>query len=98
MEDETYALTGGMNAPDKDKNTLVNEENTPVSDKNTPVEERIYEFCNIPRTITELAEYLGYKEKKSVRKHLKPLLEIGRIAMTIPEKPNSRNQKYISIK
>ena len=41
---------------------------------------------------------LGYKDKKTVRKYLDPLVKQGRIAMTIPDKPTSRNQKYITIK
>ena len=60
--------------------------------------DRILEYCQEPRGILEIAMYLGYKEKKTVRKYLSPLLEQGRIAMTVPEKPNSRNQKYITIK
>ncbi len=58
----------------------------------------ILEFCEIPRNVFEIAELLGLKEKKSVRRHLKPLIEQGRLAMTIPDKPNSKNQKYITIK
>jgi len=61
-------------------------------------EEKIISYCTTPKGIRELAEYLGYKEKKSVRKYLKPLFEQGRIVMTIPDKPNSRNQKYVSVK
>ncbi len=97
------------NTPVTGKNTPVAGKNTPVAGKNTPVATsvgaektstamRILEYCNEPRGITDIASYLGYKEKKSVRKHLQPLLEQGRIAMTIPEKPNSRLQKYITIK
>ena len=97
------------NAPVTENDTPVTEKNTPVTEKNTPVAisvgagknataMRILEYCNEPRGITDIALYLGYKEKKSVRKHLQPLLEQGRIAMTIPEKPNSRLQKYITIK
>ena len=83
LEDATYAPIG--------------ERNTPVEKKNTPVEERILLFCDTPKSILEIAEYLGYKEKKSVRKYIKPLLNLGRMAMTIPDKPNSKNQKYITI-
>lgn len=48
--------------------------------------------------MAELVEYLGFKERRTVIKYLNPLLEQGRIAMTIPDKPNSRFQKYVSIK
>jgi len=41
---------------------------------------------------------LGYSDKRTVRKHLNPLIEQGRISMTVPEKPNSKNQKYITVK
>ena len=76
-------------------NAPVGNENAPV---NAPVEDRIILFCKIPKSILEIAEHLGYKDKRSVRKYLYPLLEQGRVAMTIPEKPNSRLQKYIAIK
>ena len=102
-------ISDGVNVPVADENAPVTENDTPVTEKNTPVAisvgagknataMRILEYCNEPRGITDIALYLGYKEKKSVRKHLQPLLEQGRIAMTIPEKPNSRLQKYITIK
>lgn len=33
-------------------------------------------------------------DSRSFRRHIKPLMEAGLIAMTIPDKPNSRLQKY----
>lgn len=62
------------------------------------VAEKMMAFCAEPKSLLEIAEYLGYKDRRSVRRILNPLLEQGRIAMTVPEKPNSRLQKYISIK
>jgi len=73
--------------------------NAPV---NVPVandkQSRIIRYCSNAKSISEIAAMLGYKDKRSVRKLLNPLLESGRIAMTIPDKPNSRNQKYVTIK
>ena len=68
------------------------------SSENFDIEERILTLCQTPRGIVELSEILGYRDRRTVRKILKPLLEQGRIAMTIPDKPNSRFQKYKSIK
>ena len=81
---------------------------TPVSTPvNTPVEslfednsqtKRILEFCTSPKGTLEIADMLGYTQKKSVRKYLKPLVEQGRLAMTIPDRPNSSSQKYVTVR
>lgn len=88
------------NTPDERKNTLDETKNTPdeCMDRRRNSAEYILDFCITPRRILEISEFLGYKEKKSVRKHIKPLLEQGRLAMTLPDRPNSKNQKYITIK
>lgn len=62
------------------------------------VPERVLDYCIVARSLMEIADYLGYKDRRSVRKILYPLLETGRIAMTIPDKPNSRLQKYVTIR
>jgi len=67
-------------------------------DEELSVETKILMFCAIPKGILEIAAHLGYKDKKTVRKYLKPLIDRGRIAMTIPESPNSNRQKYVTIK
>ena len=69
-------------------------ENPPVNDDKTQI---IISYCREAHSIREIAKMLGYKDKKTVRKYLDPLLDDGRIAMTIPDKPNSRNQKYITV-
>ena len=52
-----------------------------------------------PRSKAEIAKLCGFKDIKHFTSHyLKPLLESGRLRMTIPDKPNSRNQKYITVK
>jgi len=81
---------------DKLKMTYDEAKMTHDSDKTN--KERILEFCSIPRTIHEIMEVLGFKERKSARRYVKPLLEQGRLAMTLPDKPQSKNQKYITIK
>lgn len=91
------------NAPVKRENAPVD---APVKRENASVEilaamsdeDKILAFCETAKGILEIAEYLGFKDKRSVRKRLNRLLEQGRIAMTVPEKPNSRLQKYITIK
>jgi ATP-dependent DNA helicase RecG len=57
----------------------------------------IVEFCEEPRTSTEIMEYLKLTHREHFRKHiLKPLIENGVLHMTIPDKPRSPNQKYYS--
>lgn len=58
-------------------------------------EEAILRFCTIPRSKKEIAEYMGYKDAKSFGiRYIRPMIDRGKLTMTIPEKPSSRNQKY----
>lgn len=53
---------------------------------------------DVPYTAKAIMDKLGLKSKESFRKHyLHPALELNLIRMTIPDKPNSRNQRYIKI-
>ncbi|PKK93083.1 MAG: cell filamentation protein Fic [Tenericutes bacterium HGW-Tenericutes-6] len=50
----------------------------------------------IPYTTIELMDRVGIKSRASFKKnYLDPLLQSGMIEMTLPETPNSRNQRYI---
>lgn len=81
-----------------DNTEMTHDEVENTYDKQKGEENRILEFCTTPRTILEIMEELGLKERKSARRHIKPLVEQGRLAMTLPNKPKSKNQKYITIK
>lgn len=53
-------------------------------------------FCSEARTRDEMQAHLGISSREHFRKKfLKPLLESGELKMTIPDKPNSKNQKYV---
>ena len=70
-----------------------------VSDQveNEAVVEKILEFCKKARTKKEISEYIGYKNLTYMtRTYINPLLESGKLAYTIPEKPQSRLQKYVT--
>ena len=81
----------------------VNERNTPsqggVHPKLTILspQDKVLDFCSTPRSIAEIANMLGVKDKKWVRKrYIAPFLGT-KLQMTIPDKPNSQNQKYKTI-
>lgn len=51
---------------------------------------------DIPYTSKTLMERLGLKSREGFRRnYLHPAIELNLIRMTIPDKPNSRNQRYI---
>lgn len=57
-------------------------------------EEKILAFCSEAKSFLEIMQILGYKERKTVRKYLNPLIEQGRVAMTVPDiSPNTAIQK-----
>ena len=64
----------------------------------TPQAEQILTFCTTARTRNEIAEHFGVKDPKFfAKKHIKPLLESGALRMTIPNKPTSPAQKYVTV-
>ena len=81
---------------DPNLNNLVSDQ---VSDQVSPkdITQSILKFCVTEKNKQEICSFIGYKNLTYfTRKYLKPLILSGQLKMTIPDKPNSRNQKYIT--
>lgn len=51
---------------------------------------------DVPYSTAVLMERLGLKSRETFRKnYMDPALSLGIVQMTIPDKPNSRNQRYV---
>lgn len=72
-----------------------------ISEKNEYLPETIQKLLevmeyDIPYTSNALMEKLGLKAKEGFRRnYLHPAIEMNLIQMTIPDKPNSKNQRYV---
>ena len=61
------------------------------------ITDQILTFCAEPRSKAEIAEHCGYKNTKSfTKRYMRPLLDNGQLQMTIPDKPRSQHQKYVT--
>ena len=51
---------------------------------------------DIPLSANEIMDRLGIKSKETLRaSYLNPAIENGLVKMTLPDKPNSKNQRYV---
>ena len=51
---------------------------------------------DIPYTSNAIMQALGLRSKETLRKnYINPAIELGVIRMTLPDKPNSKNQRYV---
>lgn len=80
----------------QETNQVTTQVTTQVATQVTIMEE-ILIFCQNPHSKAEIAAHCGYKNTKNfTQKYLRPLLDSGKLKMTIPDKPKSQNQKYIT--
>ena len=69
-----------------------------VYDGTLTIEENILKFCNIARSKAEIIEFCGFKSRAQfTARYLSPLIESNKLAMTMPDKPKSKKQKYLTI-
>ena len=59
------------------------------------IQERVISFCDVPRSTKELLNKVGRSDRTKFKRFvLRVLMEDGILEWTIPDKPNSRLQKY----
>ena len=62
----------------------------------TFIAEQIISYCSEPHSIQEIMKLVGQTNRSRFKKNIiNPLLEVGILSMTIPNKPNSPLQQYI---
>lgn len=76
---------------------LYNREDQPTTAETVPGKD-LLAFCQTPRTRREIADYLGIGTVYYAMQHyVLPLVEQKKLAMTLPDRPSSRNQKYFTL-
>ena len=59
------------------------------------IQERVIAFCDVPRSTKELLDKVGRSDRTKFKRFiLRVLVDEGILEWTIPDKPNSRLQKY----
>ena len=57
----------------------------------------ILEYCIYPKTREEIFRRVKiYNNSRNFRNYIKPIIDLGWLELTMPDKPTSRNQKYIT--
>lgn len=57
----------------------------------------IVDFCSIPRSRTEIVSFVGKSRNYVMSEIVAPLVESGKLRLTMPDKPKSSNQKYVKV-
>ena len=65
--------------------------------KSGDIHEDLLKFCKTPRTRQEIAGFVELTQYYAINTLVMPLIEAGKLKMTIPDKPRSRNQKYVTV-
>ena len=69
----------------------------PLQEKSEEV--ALLEYCSEPRSRKEIAQFLKLKTASyAMDRYIRPLLDEGKVEMTLPEKPRSTHQKYRTVR
>ena len=74
-----------------------NQASDQASDQALTDVEKLLKYCETPKGIKEIMEYMGYTNRTYFRNNiLNPLIKEEKLFLTEPNKPTSPNQKYYS--
>ena len=78
--------------------TLYNALPIPVEDKAKHAKgQDVLAFCKVPRSREEITNYVGLKTMyHAMQKYVWPLVQAGKLELTLPDKPKSRHQKFLA--
>ncbi len=62
----------------------------------TDIHRAILEYCRIPKSREELTAFTGKSRYYTMSAIVQPLVDQGRLKMTIPEKPKSPKQRFVT--
>lgn len=63
--------------------------------ENLSTEEAILEFCTVPRSRAELVEFTGKSRSYTIANLVMPLVNAGKLKLSVPDKPKSSKQRFI---
>lgn len=59
-------------------------------------DDAVLRFCAVPRSAQDIAEFCGLSTAYVRRTVIRPMIASGKLRMTIPDKPRSKRQRYVS--
>lgn len=65
--------------------------------KSRDINAAILKFCMVPRNRDEIVAFIGLSPYYSTRTFITPLVQEGKLRLSIPDKPRSRFQKYMTV-
>lgn len=54
-------------------------------------------FCSTPRSRSELTDFTGMSRYHTMNAIVQPLIDAGKLRLTMPDKPKSSKQKYVAV-
>lgn len=59
--------------------------------------DNLLRFCSTPRSRSELTDFTGMSRYHTMNAIVQPLIDAGKLRLTMPDKPKSSKQKYVTV-